>query len=181
MLDLKFGHTIWPETLEPAGFDTCNKESFRNWWLRNENELKHLDPLIVEQWIFRHWIHSLYCFLPLNKLTWESQIWTTEKILDLAITFGEPRTHDSGKQDFIELNKYDGTVTTNEMNSTGTWDYPIVVLHTPLGMKLAEQKWASARYVLIEGHKRVRYLNALQQCGSPSKTHSVFVLELANN
>jgi hypothetical protein len=62
------------------------------------------------------------------------------------------------------------------MNSTGTWDYPIVVMETPDGISGWGQSWPDLRFLLIEGHSRFRYLNALHHRGEGNSTHELFIL-----
>jgi hypothetical protein len=63
------------------------------------------------------------------------------------------------------------------MDATGTWNYPIVVLQTPDGIRtkggLVDP---NVRYCLIEGHQRFRYLNALTVHGAAAAEHGLFLL-----
>ena len=62
------------------------------------------------------------------------------------------------------------------MNATGTWDYPIVVMYVPNGIIDCDGEHPEVRHFLVEGHSRVRYLNALTQHGKPLSEHEVYVL-----
>lgn len=64
---------VWPEHLMPVGKGSLEKETFDAWWSRNGTELRHLPPVLCEQWIHRHWKHSPFTFLPLDTLTWEER------------------------------------------------------------------------------------------------------------
>ncbi|MCY1083745.1 hypothetical protein [Archangium lansingense] len=59
----------------------------------------------------------------------------------------------------------------------GTWDYPIVVLETPSGIRRREGPARGDRFLLIEGHQRTRYLNVLAHRGVRTGPHQVFVLQ----
>ena len=82
---------IWPVALRPAGLDTFEKELFDDWWTTNRNELANLHCLIAEQWIYRHWDKSNFSFLPLDSLTWETRIASSEEFLcQVNLFFGGP-------------------------------------------------------------------------------------------
>ena len=60
---------------------------------------------------------------------------------------------------------------------SGTWDYPMVVLSTPNGVKNFEQILPEVRLVVVEGHQRHRYLNAIHSLGIPPVgPHEVLIL-----
>jgi hypothetical protein len=79
--------------------------------------------------------------------------------------------------DYGVLNRA-GLEPANVMNSTGTWDYPIIILSTPKGMVDLGRPRPDVQFLLIEGHLRMRYLNALSKYGQPAYRHSVFVLRM---
>ncbi len=49
----------WDDALRPIGESTSHKEPFDIWWKRCGQRLNHLHPMIAEQWIYRHWTHSV--------------------------------------------------------------------------------------------------------------------------
>lgn len=169
---------VWPAHLQPIGFGDHEVESFEDWWLRHQDELSHLPPELCEQWIYKHWFQSSFAFLPLNTLTCETIEMTAAEILtqvhrELAVNLdpefdlrvlGEPRmgrVHPTGAA-FAELN---------------TWDYPIVVLRTPSGFRGFDIEDAAIRLVLVEGHQRHRYLNALNHFGNaPNGPHKLLAI-----
>jgi hypothetical protein len=70
----------------------------------------------------------------------------------------------------------------SSLDATGTWNIPPVVLATPAGVRIAKGDFPEARYWLIEGHMRRRYLGALassgQGGGHPDALHEIFVLTI---
>ncbi len=59
----------------------------------------------------------------------------------------------------------------------GTWDVPIVVLSTPAGVDSYDGAMPEVRFLLIEGSKRLRFLNALAHRGEQTGPHKLYVLE----
>lgn len=59
----------------------------------------------------------------------------------------------------------------------GTWDYPMVLLSTPFGVIDGGNPLPDVRLVIVEGHQRHRYLNALHALGrAPAGPHETIVL-----
>ena len=176
ILDLgNYYASAWPHHLRPIGEGGFEKESFEDWWFRNANELAHLHPQICEQWVYRHWTHSRFDFLPLADLNWSLEKWPAERIIrevhrafagDLDPTF-----------DYEVFRAKPGhTHPTAKALDQGTWDYPILVLSTPAGIMDSGKSRPYVRTVLVEGHQRQRYFNALYQRGEIAGDHAVFIL-----
>ena len=169
-----FAPSAWPNSLKPIGAGTVQCESFATWWERHKTTLAHLHPMIAEQWIYKHWIWSPYRNVPLDHLVWQQELWRTRRILDEVFVrpqFGKLKPafdYDVFHGKFFEPGR--------TMDRTGTWNYPIVVLLTPNGVKTTRRLFAQVRYCLIEGHQRVRYLNALSARGKCAAEHCVFLL-----
>lgn len=71
----------------------------------------------------------------------------------------------------------DDKLQTAKALDTGTWDYPIVALSTPSGWRSLKGEFPSERLMLIEGHQRHRYLNALHYLNkAPNGPHDVFIV-----
>ncbi|TIU42472.1 MAG: hypothetical protein E5W28_01095 [Mesorhizobium sp.] len=146
------------------------RETFDDWWVRNSSRLVQLHPMIAEQWVYRHWTLSPYCHLPLEE-------WTTQQVLrDVFIA----DINVDAEHDFKVFNEFGGIPPAPVMNATGTWDYPILVLETPSGVQTYTGELPEVRCLLIEGHNRYRYLNALAAKGRVSAHHTVFVLTYPN-
>jgi hypothetical protein len=168
----------WPIELAPVGDGTFEKESFAVWWARHNDRLSHLDPLIAEQWIHRHWYHSHFAFLPLDELRWSRESWQASKIISDVVRYGLGNEyHPAFDYKAFAARPGRPALATAAALDRGTWDYPIVVLSTPSGFRDIPDDRPDARFVLIEGHQRMRYLNALlmHKC-IDTGPHDVFVL-----
>lgn len=167
----------WPAHLRPTGERGPNKESFSDWWSRNRAELAHLPPDLCEQWIFRHWQYSPFTFLWLGGLNWERRTYEGDELLrsvyrafggDLEPQFDYETFHRRGG-----ANRHPTAVALD----SGTWDYPMVLLSTPRGIIDSGRRHSDVRSVIVEGHQRHRYLNALHALGrAPRGPHQVIVL-----
>lgn len=185
MFDLSRDHdAVWPKCLKPMGEGEGNKETFSDWWGRHERELGHLHPHLCEQWVYRHWLHSDYAFLPLETLTWELISMEGDDILKTVHrnTGGDL----DPDWDFCTFTvQPDGwQPATGLALDRGTWDYPLVCLSTPSGIWTLDpdapdhrRPLPDVRLVIVEGHQRHRYLNALHARSIPPQgPHKVFII-----
>jgi hypothetical protein len=171
----RYQDAVWPDHLRPVNEGEWNKEAFENWWERFGGELGHIHPKICEQWIHRHWTHSPWSFLALPSLTWEVRNYSAADILgELHREFGGELNVEFDYKTF-QRNGYDKHHTAQALDQ-GTWDYPIVTLSTPSGITTLDGDFPNVRLVLVEGHQRHRYLNALFHKGVATGPHEVFVL-----
>lgn len=177
MLDLRQHRDIvWDAALRPINDGEIDKESFDQWWGRHSAQLDHLDPRIAEQWIHRHWAHSYMRFLELPPITWRREAWDGDRILaEVHMEFGGPM---DAEHDYKAFNGHRGLApiqTARAMND-GTWDMPLLVLETPSGIRSIEGDLPNVRFVVAEGSKRMRYLNALRHRGDGVGPHELFIL-----
>lgn len=160
---------IWPVRWKPLG-DGYDREPFATWWSRHAHDFKHLDPPIVEQWIFRHWCLSPYGFIDPSRLKWRLEEWPSARII--KDVWGDDNR--DAKWDMEVL--WD-TPTGHPFAATGTWDYPIVVYETPGGINL-RGRFEPHGHLLIEGHLRTRLLAACMALGKPiNASHRVYVID----
>jgi len=186
MIVLTHQNRVWPEELRPKLITNDEKESFTDWWLRNEDKLPNLNREICEQWLYRHWDETEYAFLPLEKLFWKLESWTTNKFIsavgiwDEAVICENGHKYCQAEYDYEIFNEYDRPKyePTLTMNKTGSWNLPVLVLYSPSGFHTTRGVREDIKYWLIEGHKRIRYLNALNYYGKGESNHSVYVLSL---
>ncbi|MDO9473729.1 MAG: hypothetical protein Q7J28_11785 [Caulobacter sp.] len=147
--------------------DSFNVEPFSQWWERNGHRFVGVDPLVLEQWVHRHF-HLTPFKLPLNGLVSRREAWTTDDILK--------RVHTSDRlsagHDYQALGANWG----QDMLALGTWRCPILVLETPNGLRQRAGDWPLARYALIEGHRRFRMLNALACRNEAAFEHDVLLI-----
>jgi len=169
--------TAWPESLRPIGESTFEKEPFSDWWHRNRQMLAHLPRDLVEQWIYRHWTHSPFSFLPLDDLTWKRRFWSGADLLrSIHRAWGEQLDPQFDYDTFQRQGGADRHPTALALDC-GTWDYPMVLLSTPFGIIDGGRSMPSVRLVIVEGHQRHRYLNALHSLGkAPAGPHETIIL-----
>lgn len=162
--------------MRPVGHDEDEKETFQAWWQRWDGRLANLEPRIAEQWIYRHWCRSYMAFLELKPITWSEEVWSGDQILaNVHMEFGGPM---DPIWDFDQFNgaRGLGPISTARAMNTGTWDMPLLVLKTPNGLHSAEGELHEVRFVVAEGSKRMRYLNALRHRGEGAGPHALLVL-----
>ena len=153
------------------------KEPFEPWWARNTAALAHLPSDLCEQWVHRHWEHSSFSGLPLDTLAWTRAKWDGTWLLGAIYrVFGGALNPEFDYGVFQRRGGDDRHQTALALDS-GTWDYPMVLLNAPHGVIDNGAVHPEVRYVLIEGHQRHRYLNALHARGTPpSGPHEVIML-----
>lgn len=186
MLDFRVtGPRVWPSYLRPTGDESHAKEPFAAWWARHESEIGHLHPQLAEQWIYRHWRDTDFAFLPLETLTWELAEMEGEEILARVRREISKRVDPEWDYDQFQGMHGAGKTATAEDLDRGTWEYPIVALFTPTGWITRSETHPHdvialphERLMLLEGHQRHRYLNALHWRGTPPKgPHRMFIVE----
>ena len=176
MLDLRRRwDCAWDPAMRPVGEGDHQKEPFEAWWDRWGERLGHLDPRVAEQWIYRHWHHSYMSFLDLEPINWRLESWPGDRILsDIHPEFGGPM---AAENDYAAFNGGAfGPIATARAMNTGTWDMPLLVLQTPKGILSERGELPHIRYVVAEGSKRMRYLNALRHRGQGEGPHELFLL-----
>jgi hypothetical protein len=164
----------WDQSLQPIGHGTVDKEPFAQWWERHQERLSNLHPTIVEQWVYKHWKRSPFSNLPLDQLAWQIVSWATVQILrEVHVRRQFGKLQPNLDYEVLHGRQSEPALT---MDASGTWNYPIVILHTPAGVVNTDEVRPDVRYCLIEGHQRVRYLNALNARGQCAEEHKVFIL-----
>jgi hypothetical protein len=185
MLNLRtVGPRVWPGHLRPIVDKVAGKEPFATWWGRNQREIGHLHPQLAEQWLYRHWDYTEFAFLPLESLAWELHEMEGEEILDrIRREISKRLDPEFDYREFQGMHGRDKTQTAVDLDQ-GTWEYPIVALSTPSGWITRSEKHPhdsielpDERLMLLEGHQRHRYVNALHWRGTPPQgPHRVFVV-----
>jgi hypothetical protein len=173
------GVPAWPEHLKPIGEGDGGfaKQPFADWWHYHRQELGHLPADLCEQWIHRHWSHSPFTFLPLDTLRCERSSWTGEEVLRHAFRAWGGELHPQFDYETFQRKGGADRHQTARALDAGTWDFPIVLLSTPNGVIDNGLVHSDVRYVIVEGHQRHRYLNALHHLGKPPiGPHAVLIL-----
>lgn len=180
MTQLNLDHvppSVWPKALRPIGESTLDKEPFEPWWARNRQVLKHLPEDLCEQWIYRHWTHSPFSFLPIEDLTWERRHWDGAQLLASLHRAWGGELHPQFDYDTFQRRGGADRHATAIALDHGTWDYPMVLLSTPCGVVDGGEVLPDVRLVIVEGHQRHRYLNALHALGRPpAGPHETIIL-----
>ena len=179
MINLKNEAVAWPDKF--LVMENHEDIPLDRWWNLYSHELANLNKEICEQWIYRHGGNANYKFLPLDKLAWGLEQWETDKIINSVGIWDDNRIVDEGhtycsaEHDF---NIYNEIIRNpfHSLRETGTWNTPILLLHSPEGFITYKGKRPDIHYWLVEGHSRIRYLNALQQFGKLVSHHSVYIL-----
>ena len=154
-----------------------SKESFAAWWERNGGSLGHLPSDLCEQWIYRHWTNSPFDFLPLDTLSWSRASWSGEQVLASVYRAWGGELEPSFDYATFQGKGGDDRLHTAVALDAGTWDYPMVLLSTPPGVINLGEDRPDVQYVIVEGHQRHRYLNALHALGRPPiGPHQVIIL-----
>lgn len=170
--------SAWPQRLRPReDEDALFKEDFSDWWRRNYPSIAHLPQDLCEQWIYKHWEHSPFSWVPIEDLTYSRQSWSGQEVLKRAYrAFGGELDPEYDYKTFQRKGGEDRTPTALALDE-GTWDYPLVLLSTPTGVRDLGEDRPLVRFVIVEGHQRHRYLNALHALDKPpTGPHAVIVL-----
>jgi len=168
----------WPDDLAPE-WEGFQKESFARWWTRVGQRLANLHPTLCEQWLHKHWKQSPAAFLPLDHISWRLDRMTTAAIVD-QVHREWARTLNT-EHDFKVFHRNGGEKhPTARALDLGAWDYPIIVLETPRGIRNRHEELPDVRFMLIEGHQRHRYLAARYRLGKEVFDQDVFVIALAH-
>jgi len=171
--------TVWPEALRPVGEATHAKEPFDVWWARNRQVLAHLPEDLCEQWIYRHWTHSPFSFLPLDGVSWVRRLWSGGELLASIHRAWGGELHPQFDYDAFQGRGGADRQTTAVALDQGTWEYPMVLLSTPFGIVDRGEVLPNARLVIVEGHQRHRYLNALHALERPpAGPHETIILSV---
>lgn len=187
MLDLRLliRKSVWPKELERLenGRDAWGVEPFDIWRERTRGLTGDLPDEVCEQWVYRHFSHSPMAFLELHCLSCEEVIWSPEQFLARVGTIygSEPMdpVHDLAVYSGKGTGR--GKLPTAKALDAGAWDYAPIVLYTPGGFICPKGEHIRKDYLLIEGHSRYRYLNALIHDGKRLDDQRVFILTPLSN
>ena len=130
---------------------------------------------VLEEWLFRH-ESSLtdYRYIGYERMIFTRENWTLEQVPGSEV-FRDPTLLDcfSDLRRRAAINKYDWLA--HYMIQNGTWNTPIILFkHT------SESEFANLRSPLhlLEGHRRLSFLNTLRDEGQAKADHDVFVVRL---
>lgn len=178
MLRPHYAANVWPQNLRPHG-DERNwnvDEPFQDWWARCRSRLGHLHPELCEQWIHGHWYDSPHRYLDLDHIGWERVLWDARTFLD-RVASGTDDLLDPSNDFAANYRPGSGepSQTARALNA-GCWDFAPVIMPTPNGFVNHDRQPVQRPYLLIEGHNRRRYLNALVHRGQTFSELPVFII-----
>ncbi len=166
---------VWQKELCPIGHESFRKESFDDYWLRNRDHFHGLPADLVEQWVFRYFCKHPHSYIPLSSLTYSRQKMTPADFMRLVKSATDNCL--DPEWDYEVFHKCPGGHPTSDALDRGRWDYPPILLSVPNGFHDGLKSWPDAKYILIEGHQRRRYLNALIHRGVVMPAQEVLLLE----
>jgi hypothetical protein len=131
---------------------------------------------LVREWLFRHAdFMEDYGQLGFERLRFTLEPWPL-RLIPGREAFRDPRFCD----DFQDVeqrveNKYDWLA--KYMLKAGTWNTPIVLFENPKNAAQPSRDLKSP-YHLLEGHRRLAFLNGLRRLGKAHPEHSVWITRL---
>lgn len=164
------------EDIAPEG-EGFRKESFASWYPRAQARLPNVPACVAENWIHRHWDHSPFEWLPLDRLRFRSEQWSIADVLRIE---AGPNWRALGG--WVGLTDHHQQLHASswvwrDMQTRGTWPVPVIVLDNkdglpnPFGHPLP-------RWLLLEGHVRSETMRCLIAEQKALPTHIVWVASL---
>ncbi|MET4103129.1 hypothetical protein ABIE58_002566 [Roseovarius sp. MBR-78] len=167
--------SVWNSTLKAKEHSRFDLESFDSWWKRNYAIISHLNKEICEQWIYKYGPDHPHSYLELDKVSWTQEMWTPEHFVQSVRSATDNRLAPEFDYEVFNRDGFNTHPTATALN-LGSWDFAPIVLYTPGGFLDRYRAMQNYEYLLIEGHQRRRYLNALVAQGQQLSEQRVFVL-----
>ena len=133
---------------------------------------------VLIEWLHKHAGHvAKYAFLRFERFAFERQTWPLVRIPG-AEAFSDPKfcedfsnVEERAAQPYDWLAKY--------MVGNGTWNTPVVLLDSEeLPPTFAEGKRLRRPIHLLEGHRRLSFLNGLRATGKVLQEHNIWLVRL---
>lgn len=133
---------------------------------------------VLKEWFFRHWgCLSRYAFLGYRRFHFRRESWGLERIPPtpqawegFADNLDERASGADGSDDWLA--RY--------MIKNGTWNTPIVLLSNRSGSHSSPHTFDRIRrpFHLLEGHRRLSFLNRLRDTGRTAQCHDVWIVNV---
>lgn len=150
-----------------------DQEAFEQWHQRVREQIPHVPACVAEHWLYRHGIHTPYCWLPLGRMRFKQETWDLARVLKIGEGVEPLWSPGWGEELEKDRHHYESDLG-QYMLTNGTWPVPIIVLDNEVGLRNPDDQ-ALARWHLIEGHMRSAYLDHLAKTGQAQGTHQVWV------
>lgn len=134
------------------------------------------EVLIVE-WLLRHAGHiEKYAFLNFEAFTFRRERWPLARVPGRE-AFHDPDFYDNFSQDFEDRAREPYDWLAQYMAEHGTWNTPILLLNNSDCLHVfPDGEPLRAPFHLLEGHRRLSFLNALRLTGRAAPEHDVWIV-----
>lgn len=131
---------------------------------------------VLIEWLHRHAdFIDTYAFLRFETFSFSRETWPLERIPDRE-AFADPGFCDSFSN-IEERARYRYDWLAQYMMREGTWNTPIILLRNDQGRIRSHAGLRLKRpYHLLEGHRRLSFLNGLRRLGTAQPRHDVWVV-----
>ena len=132
---------------------------------------------LLKEWLYRHPdCMEDYAFLNLERLKFTLETWPLERVPG-----SEAFKDDSFCDNFDNIeeraeDKYDWLA--RYMLKEGTWNTPIVLLENQERYNLSTEVQLKQPYHLLEGHRRLSFLNGLRRLNKARPQHQVWLAKI---
>jgi hypothetical protein len=141
-----------------------------------EGPLSHWPTELLKEWVFRHADQMEdYAFLGFERLRFESATWEVGQIPGRE-AFKDERFCDNFQDVEVraQLNKHDWLA--HYMLKEGTWNTPIVLMDNRRAPGFLHEPKLKMPYHLLEGHRRLSFLQGLRRLGKARPKHAVWIV-----
>ncbi|KZL24534.1 hypothetical protein [Pseudovibrio sp. WM33] len=176
------GNDLWRGEFKPLGERGLGSqvEKLGDYLDRVKLLVPNLPDELIEQWPYRHWDLTQFRCVPLDRLECREVLWEPRFFLDNVGTYFCPDSLNPTHAYETLHRDIEGkpTHTSKPFEETGEWDYAPIVLETPDGYRTPDDVELKFPYLLIEGHQRRAYLNALLHRGEAVCAQRVLLVRL---
>lgn len=140
--------------------------------------LPHWPTELLIEWLHRHNSSAdRYTFLSFEAMHFSRETWPLERIPNRGV-FYDPTFCDN----FTDVERRSRTPSdwlAQYMLEHGTWNTPIVLLDNQAGrIEFPNGVLLKTPFHLLEGHRRLSFLNGLRMIGKATATHDIWVAQL---
>ncbi|HEY9852080.1 MAG TPA: hypothetical protein V6D28_21580 [Leptolyngbyaceae cyanobacterium] len=173
---------LYPETLKYQPFrdeDLRVVEEESDYVNRmHSTSLSNWPEELLKEWLYRHADHiEKYAFLEFEKFQFTQEVWLLNQIPgreafddeQFCDNFRNVRERAENPHDWLA----------QYMLREGTWNTPVILLNSPLGQyQFPSGKLLKHPYHLLEGHRRLSFLNGLIGLDKAAPEHKVWLVRI---